>query len=192
MIALARLLRDRRGVTIVEFALVAPVLLLVLMATLELGYATYVSAMVRGAMTKAARQATIGNRTEAGVAASIKKEVGQIVGQQYVNVEAKSFYNFSNVGKAEKILQDTDPKGVYNKGDCYEDANNNGRYDSAIGATGLGTADDIVNYIVKVDYPNLTPLSGLAKWDARRQVTATIAIRNQPFTSRASATERCD
>lgn len=192
MTRLRRFPNDVRGVTLVEFALVSPVLLLVLMATLELGHTTYVAALVRGAMTKAARQATVGNQTEASIAANIKREVGQIVGERYVDVQTKSFYNFSNVGRPEKILQDIDPKGVYNIGDCYEDANNNGRYDSGVGSTGLGRADDIVNYTVTVEYPNLTPLRSFANWDANRKVTATIAVRNQPFSSRATATERCD
>ena len=58
---------DRRGATIVEFALVTPILLIVLMAALEFGYQGYINAMVQGAMTKAARLATVGGRTSADV-----------------------------------------------------------------------------------------------------------------------------
>lgn len=183
---------DRRGATIVEFALVTPILLMVLMGTLELGYQGYINAMVQGAMTKAARRATVGDQTPATIEKMIKDEVGQIVDRQYISVDSRSYYNFSNVGYAEKITQDTDPKGVYNKGDCYEDANNNGQYDASLGTSGLGTADDVTYYKVTANYPNLTPVAGFLKWAGRRTVSATIVLRNQPFTSRASATIRCD
>lgn len=183
---------DRRGATIVEFALVTPILLIVLMAALEFGYQGYINAMVQGAMTKAARLATVGGRTSADVEKMIKDEVGQVVDRQYISVETRSYYNFSNVGYAEKVTQDTDPKAVYNKGDCYEDANNNGQYDTSLGSAGLGTADDITYYKVTANYPNLTPISRFVSWVGRRSVSATIALRNQPFTSRAAATIRCD
>jgi Flp pilus assembly protein TadG len=187
-----RIASDRRGATIVEFALVMPILLTILLTTLEFGYQGYVNAMVQGAMTKAARLATVGGRTSADVEKMIKDEVGQIVDRQYISVETRSYYNFSNVGYAEKITQDTDPKTVYNKGDCYEDANNNGQYDTSLGSAGLGTADDITYYRVTANYPPLTPISGFVSWMGKRSVSATIALRNQPFTSRASATIRCD
>lgn len=187
-----RLLRDQRGATIVEFALIVPLLLTILLATLELGYQGYINAMVQGAMTKAARAATIGDQTPAGVETMIKNEVGQVVDSKYVSVETRGYYNFSNVGVAEKITQDTDPKGKYNKGDCYEDANNNGQYDTSAGTTGLGTADDVTYYKVTANYPNLTPISGFLNWTGKRNVVATIVLRNQPFTSRASTTIRCD
>ncbi|MBW4329321.1 pilus assembly protein [Stakelama sp. CBK3Z-3] len=186
------LLRDRRAVTVVEFAIIAPVLIMTLMATLEIGYQGYVTAMVEGAMTKAARKATVGDQDIDSVKQTIIDEVGQVVDKKYVTVDTKSYYNFSNVGKPEKILQDIDPKGVYNKGDCYEDANNNGKYDSTLGSADLGNADDIVNYTVTANYPNLTPVSGIMGWIDKRTVQATIAVRNQPYASRAAPTERCD
>ncbi|MFV0622406.1 TadE/TadG family type IV pilus assembly protein [Sphingomonas sp. ac-8] len=175
-----------------EFALVVPLLLTILMATLELGYQGYVNAMVQGAMTKAARMSTIGDQTQAGVTEKIKTEVGRVVDRRYVSVETRGYYNFSNVGRPEKITQDTDPKGKYNKGDCYEDANNNGKYDVSAGTSDLGTADDVTYYKVTANYPNLTPIAGFLKWAGKRNVTATIVLRNQPFTSRASTTIRCD
>ncbi len=189
---LHRLKTERRGATIVEFALIVPILIATLMATLELGYQGYITAMVQGAMTKAARKATVGDQTVDTIKGLIIDEVGQIVDKKFITVDAKSYYNFSNVGKPEKIIQDIDPKGVYNKGDCYEDANNNGQYDYSVASNNIGNADDIVNYTVTVNYPNLTPVAGLMGWLATRNVRATIAIRNQPFGSRAAPTVRCD
>lgn len=187
-----RVLRhDERGATIVEFAMIIPVLVGLLLSILEIGYQGYVTAMVQGALSKASRQVTVGNRTAADVVTTIKTEVQTVVPARYVTVSTRRYYNFSNVGKPEKITSDTDPKGVYNPGDCFEDANNNGLYDATPGDTGVGSADDIVYYTVNVVYPNLTPVGALLSWGPTRGVSATTVIRNQPFTSRAEPTTIC-
>ena len=183
--------QDKRGATIVEFALIVPVLVGLLLSILEIGYQGYVTAVVQGALSKASRQVTVGNKTAADVVATIKSEVQAVVPAQYVTVSTRRYYNFSNVGKPEKITSDTDPKGVFNLGDCFEDANNNGVYDATPGDTGVGSADDVVYYTVNVAYPNLTPVGALLSWGPTRSVAATTVIRNQPFTSRAEPTNIC-
>ncbi len=185
------LTRDNRGATIVEFALIIPVLVGLLLSILEIGYQGYVAAVVQGALSKASRQVTVGNKTAADVVTTIKTDVQAVVPAQYVTVATRRYYNFSNVGKPEKITDDTDPKGVFNLGDCFEDANNNGLYDSTPGDAGVGSADDVVYYTVNVVYPNLTPVGALLSWGPTRGVSATTVIRNQPFTSRAEPTKIC-
>jgi Flp pilus assembly protein TadG len=185
------LITDGRGATIVEFAMIIPVLVGLLLSILEVGYQGYVTAVVQGALSKASRQVTVGNRTAADVVTTIKSEVQGVVPAQYVTVSTRRYYNFSNVGKPEKITSDTDPKGAFNLGDCFEDANNNGGYDATPGDTGVGSADDIVYYTVNVVYPNLTPVGALLSWGPPRSVAATTVIRNQPFTSRAEPTTIC-
>jgi Flp pilus assembly protein TadG len=187
----ATLRDDTRGATIVEFAMILPVLIGLLLSILEVGYQGYVTAVVQGALSKASRQVTVGNRTADDVVATIKSEVQPVVPAKYVTVATRRYYNFSNVGKPEKITSDTDPKGVYNPGDCFEDANNNGSYDSTPGDIGVGSADDIVYYTVNIVYPNLTPIGALLSWGPTRTVSASTVIRNQPFTSRAQPTTIC-
>lgn len=182
---------DKRGATIVEFALVVPILVGLLLSILEVGYHGYVTAVVQGALSNASRQVTVGGKTATDVETIIKTEVQAVVPAQYVTVSTRRYYNFSNVGKPEKITSDTDPKGVFNLGDCFEDANNNATYDATLGDTGVGSADDIVYYTVNVAYPNLTPVGALLSWAPTRSVAATTVIRNQPFTSRAEPTTIC-
>lgn len=185
------LLRSRDGAAIVEFAFLAPVFCLLLTGGLELGYRVYLTSIIQGALLEASREATVGNMTGAQIDDIIRKRVGMLTKPEYVKeIKKESFYNFSNVGKPEKITQDTDPIGSYNTGDCYEDANNNNVYDSNL-TTGLGTADDIVRYSVRVEYPSLTPLAKMTKQTTLQTINATTVLRNQPFTSRAAPTERC-
>ena len=182
---------DVGGATIVEFALIVPVLIGLLMMILEVGYQGYVTAMVRGALSKAARMTTVGGKTSTDVVNTIKSEVQAVVPAQYVSVSTRRYYNYSNVGKPEKITSDTDPRNVFSPGDCYEDANNNGRYDATPGDDGVGSADDVIYYTAKVVYPNLTPVGPLLSWATERTVQATTAVRNQPFTSRGEPTIIC-
>lgn len=183
---------DRRGATLVEFALILPALLGMICVTLELGYKVYLTSVIQGALLEASRAATVGNMTGAQIDAMMKDRISVLTSVSNVkSITKEQFYNFSNVGKPEKITQDIDPKGVYNVGDCYEDANNNGVYDATT-TQGIGTADDIVRYTVVVQYPDLIPVAALLKWSTTQSITASTILRNQPFTSRAAPTIRCD
>lgn len=183
--------KDVRAATIVEFALLVPVLVWLLMMILEVGYQGYVTAVVRGALSKASRMTMVGGKTSADVINTIKTEVRDVVPTRYVTVSTRRYYNYSNIGKPEKITSDTDPRGTFNLGDCFEDANNNGRYDETPGDDGVGSADDVIYYTAKVVYPNLTPVGPLMSWTSTRTVQATTAVRNQPFTSRGEPTIIC-
>lgn len=186
-----RLRSDTRGATIVEFAIILPVLCVLLAGGLEIAYRTYLTAMLQSALLDAVRAASVGDKTADQIDALIRTRVGTLSnGAQVKSIEKDSAFNFSNVGKAEKITSDTDPIGTYNVGDCYEDANNNGTYDTSLN-TGMGTADDIIRLRVTVDYPNIMPVNKLMGWSARQQIYASTVLRNQPFTSRAQPTIRC-
>ena len=49
------------GVTIIEFAMILPVLLLLLLGLFDLGYRSYASSVLQGALHEAARMATVGD-----------------------------------------------------------------------------------------------------------------------------------
>jgi hypothetical protein len=111
--------------------------------------------------------------------------------QGTISIVKKSYYNFSRIGKPEKILTDTAPLGTYNSGDCFEDANGNGTYDTNGGASGLGGADDVVYYEVTVSMPRLFPMAKLLGWPANQTATSSVIIRNQPWANQASPTKVC-
>ncbi len=182
---------DRRGVTVLEFALILPVMLTLIFGGLELGYRAYLGAVIQGALLEVARVASVGNKTEEQIDTLIMGRIGVLTAIGNVkSIQKESFFNFSNVGKPEKITSDTDPIGVYNATDCYEDANNNNRYDTALNS-GIGTADDIVRYRVTVTYPDLLPAKGLLGWGSEQTIVASTVLRNEPFAGRSQPTIRC-
>jgi len=185
---LHRLLRTRRGATLPEFAIVLVPFLVLIMGSLDLGYQGYLRATVTGALEKAARKATVGDRTQAEVVTLITNEVRGVLPRSVrsdpnaVVVTPLSYYNFSAVGGGERITGDTAPIGVYNSTDCYEDRNGNGRYDATGGGgDNLGTADDIVYYTVTANVPRLFPIWRSIGWTDTVTASARTLIRNQPF-----------
>jgi Flp pilus assembly protein TadG len=188
-----RLRHHARGATLLEFGLVAGPLILTIMAIGDLGYQSYLRAVTRGVLEKAARSASVGTLNSTQIDAYIESQMSAIASKNALPpaVVKKSYYNFSRVGKPEKITTDTAPIGSYNSGDCYEDANNNGSYDTNSGATGLGGADDIVYYEVTISMPRLFPMAKMLGWSATQSATASTMVRNQPWANQGSPTIRC-
>ncbi len=54
-----RLAADQIGATVVEFALIAPVLVMTLLGLFDMAYSTYTSSVMQGAIANAARNSAI-------------------------------------------------------------------------------------------------------------------------------------
>lgn len=179
--------RDERGATLMEFGLIVTPLCLFIMGVGDLGYQAYLRSVAQGVLDRAARSASIGTLNSAQIDAYITDQMQTINSKNGTTaVVKKSYYNFSRVGKPEKITTDIAPLGSFNTGDCFEDSNGNGTYDMSAGSTGLGGADDIVFYQVTVSMPRLFPMAKLLGWSATQSATANATIRNQPWSNQAA------
>lgn len=189
---LKSLRQDMRGSTLVEFAIVALPLIIMMMAMFDLGFREYISIQLAGALDKSARQVTVGTATNvATIKASVTSQIKDILPGASVNVVPSSYDAFSKVGKPELITTDTAPTGVYNKGDCFEDENGNGVWDADSGLNGTGGSDDIVYYTATVTYPEIVPMRRLLGWSATETVTGTAMMKNQPYASQADPAVIC-
>lgn len=178
-----RLHRDRRGIAAVEFALVAPVMLIVMLGFVDLAYTMYVRAMLEGTLQEAARLTTVGNQTPASVDTFVKNRMRGFGARIDVSSKTTSYYEYSGVGKPEKIKQDTAPFGEYNEGDCWEDLNGNTEWDSVSGVDGVGGSDDVVYYETSATFPAIVPIYKFINLSDMHVVKATTVLRNQPFAS---------
>lgn len=173
---------DLDGAAAVEFALIAPALIMVLLGLMDLGYNLYTGTLLEGAIQKAARDATI--EGAAGSAASLDSRVTDIVndiaGDATIGFTRKSYTNFSDVNRAEDFT-DTNEDGACNDGEPFEDVNGNHAWDADRGATGMGGARDAVLYTVTVSYDRPFPLMGLLGFDNRVTTIARTVLRNQPY-----------
>lgn len=179
-----RLGRDTSGATIVEFALVLPVMCTLLLGALDLGYRGYVTSIIQGSMHEAVRIATLGNRTPEQIEAHVTNSLREFSADAEIETELKSYYDFTGVGIPEVITADTAPIGQYNPGDCYQDANDNSQYDMDRGRTGRGGADDVLRLKVTMRYPRMVPVGGLMGWSDDVEIVQETVLRNQPFAGR--------
>ncbi len=197
-----RLRRDVRGVTVVEFALITPPMLLLLLGGLEIGYQSYVRSVLQGALNDAARTASVenpqistpGNTVEEKVAGLISGTVKHVAPKATVTVTQQSFFEFSNIGNPEKLMTDHNGNGEFDAadGDCWEDTKENGVYDTDTGTSGRGGANDVVLYNASVSTPRLLPIHAfIPRMDKTIDFTVETAVRNQPYQALQTAPVLC-
>lgn len=181
--------RDSRGITLVEFAIVVGPLCVLLLGGLDLAYQSYLRSVVQGALNDVARSGSMeapefnceGESIPEQVRCAIETKTDIVARDATYRIETRNFYEFSGVGRSEKLITDYDKNGVYDEGDCWEDINENGVYDEDAGREGLGGADDVAFYEVTVTMPRLFPMGGLLGAPDEYNITARSAIRNQPY-----------
>ena len=180
--ALRRLHENASGVAAVEFAMVAPALLLTIMGIFDLGYNIYANTMVQGAIQHAARDSTIegSDLRLADIDARVSRAVHNVVPRATIAFSRKAYANFSDVSRAEDYT-DSDGNGVCDNGEPFEDANRNGTWDDDRGANGQGGARDAVLYSVTVTYSRGFPMASLIGLPDTVTTEAATVLRNQPY-----------
>jgi Flp pilus assembly pilin Flp len=184
--------KRNEGATAVEFGIIAPVLMLFLMGVMDFGHWVYVRSIAVGALEGVARSAGVGGA--AVVPATFQTDVeNQHAAPAATFVwDPRSYYQFSGVGKPEKLITDVDGDGSYDAGDCWQDLNPNLTYDTAPGRAGVGGADDILFYKVTVTFPPLISLGGfMPGLDTDHVSTLTTIVRRQPYAAQPTPAIRC-
>jgi Flp pilus assembly pilin Flp len=182
---------DNRGVTAVEFALVAPVLLTAIIGGLDVGYLAYARSVLQGALNDIARTGSLespdlncaGASTEEKLKCAVEKRSDTVARNAKYDFVIKSYYDSNGVGRGERLITDYNHNGRYDPGDCFQDLNENGEFDSVAGREGIGGADDVVLYDVTLTMPRLLPMASLLGWASEYRIHATTAVRNQPYSS---------
>jgi hypothetical protein len=187
------LLRDKRGVSAVEFAMLAPVLLMLICGTIDLGYVYMAQSSLTGAVARAAR-ASVAKQEETQTArdtamrAAITNTMSdyQPVPGGEVAIESRVYDDFD--GARPEPYQDTVANGRYDPpsgtfpGEPFTDRNGNGvrdletRYkDGTTGETG-----DVVRYTATYTVQHL--FGFISAWNGEPGVhlSATSVVRNEP------------
>ncbi|MXO73347.1 TadE/TadG family type IV pilus assembly protein [Alteraurantiacibacter buctensis] len=177
-----RLSACTRGAAIVEFALVAPLFLMMLFAVFDTGMKVYASSVLQGAMQRVGRDFSMedaySRRTE--LENLIRGQVGSVVPGAQFTFNRRSYFDFGDIGQAEKF-DDINADGQCNANEPFEDANGNGAWDSDRGRSGNGGARDAVVFTATVSYRRLLPLGALVGWPSTEELRATTVLRNQPY-----------
>lgn len=181
--------RDERGVTIVEFAIIAPVLLITILGMFDMGYNLYVQTILKGAVQKAARDSTIegADANSAAIDAAVSSAVHGIAANAQVSFSRKAYSTFGDVGQPEDF-SDLNGDGACDEGEPFEDANRNGSWDPDRGREGTGSARDAVLYIVTIRYPRAFPIGRLIGISDTFSTDAETVLRNQPYAANEAQT----
>jgi Flp pilus assembly protein TadG len=180
MIRRRSLADDQSGAAIVEFALIAPVLLITLFGLFDVGHGMYTRSMLQGAIEKASRDSTIEGSTPAQLDAKVSAVVRRIAPSAAIAFNRSSYTSFTDVGQPEEFV-DTNSNGSCDSGETFEDANSNGVWDADQGRAGNGGARDAVLYVVSVSYPRLMPIGRLIGQSNMTRMTTVTVLRNQPY-----------
>jgi Flp pilus assembly protein TadG len=177
----------RRGTAVMEFALIAPVAVLSIIGLLELSMIMFVQSLMEGGLREASRFGITGyippgmTREERILEIVASNTIG-LVDMETVEVITKVYPSFSDVNQPEPFT-DQNANGSYDAGEPFTDSNGNGQWDSDMGTAGIGGPGDIVRYTLTYDWPLLTPvLSSIIGTGGKIKLSATAAVRNEPFT----------
>lgn len=173
---------DTRGVTVVEFALICPVLLMLLMGTYDVGYQLYISSVMQGAIQKAGRDSTIEGAATATstIDQRVMDQVKAVVPGGTFTFTRKAYATFSTVGKPEDF-SDLNSNGKCDKGEPYEDINGNNSWDTDRGISGQGGAKDAVLYTATVTYPRPLAVAPMLGFSKDITIKTETVLRNQPY-----------
>jgi len=205
---------DARGSSIIEFAIIFPIMMIMIMGMLELCYKQYGIAVLQGVVQKAARDSSLqtGATNATALDARVRtlySEINSMSGTTFT-FSRRNFEDFSNAGRLEPsngpggrcAPPPPSPALPY----TYTDINSDSIWNDG-GAAGQGGAQDVVLYTVTVSYPSLLPIQTLfrfqqtqrpwggstnapdttASW-ANQTISASTVLRNQPFANQAART----
>lgn len=189
---LRRLGADRRGNTLVEFAIVAPVMCLFLAGSFDMAHTLYTRAVLQGIVQKTARDSGLESSTDptaqAALDAKVKNSVMALSNNATVTITRRFYRTFSDaqLAKAEPWT-DTDKDGTCNHGEPYQDNNGNATWDRDGGDAGQGTAKDRTVYTVTMSYPRMFPINGfIPGLGPKTSIVASTVLENQPYSDQQS------
>ncbi|RYE01296.1 MAG: pilus assembly protein [Sphingomonadales bacterium] len=192
---LHRLRRDERGATVVEFAIVAPVMGLVLLGAFDVSHTLYMRGVLQGIVQKTARDSTLEDSADTTVQNTldtrVKSQVMALANNATVKITRRYYRTFSQASAARAETFTDSASGIYKNGTCdggepYEDANRNGVWDKDGGNDGQGGAKDAVLYTVEVSYPRFFPIYKMIGGSSTTKISSSTVLKNQPYGDQAA------
>ena len=175
-----------KGATAVEFAIIGPILILLVIGIVELGLLLAARTLLDNAAFAASRVGKTGysasGQTQAQtISAAVGKAVSRYLDTSKLTLTSKAYSDYGDIGKPEPYT-DLNKNGKWDSGESYTDVNGNGSWDSDQGRTGAGDAGQIVLYTITYNWPLVTPwLKGLVGTGGVFPISTKIVVKNEPF-----------
>ncbi len=183
---------DDQGVTAVEFAMVSPILVMILLALFDFSHTLWSNSVLEGAMDFAARSSTMETVTTTAsrnaLDDEIKKRVRATVGNDAAFAFKRTAYqDYADVERGYEDFTDSgSPKdGICNNNEIFVDANGDGVWSDDGGRDGGGGAQDAVVYEVTVTYRSKLSFANFMGAGGPKTMVAQTILKNQPFSEQA-------
>lgn len=185
---LGRFRRSERGTALLEFALVAPPLFLLVIGMFEVAMLMFVDVSVEGGIKEAARWGITGQQSpdpdltrEEQIVEIIEANTYGLVDLTSADVSVLVYDSFTDVGKPEPWTDDPPYNGVHDAGEAYDDVNGDGEWSEDQGIAGAGTFGEVVQYTVHYTWALMTPLIGdIMSADGVIHLSSSVVVRNEP------------
>lgn len=185
--------RDTSGATIVEFAVVAPIFIGIIMFIFDMGFMAYARSILSGevnAVGRASALETATDETRADMDARVAEQVRLIVPDGTVTFERESFNTYGLAQTRVEPFVDVNDNDRCDTGDSYLDLNGNSRFDLDGARTGGGGARDVVIYTATLQYTRIFPVAEFFGMDRDVELQARTILKNQPFDQQSQPNSR--
>lgn len=182
---------DTRGATIIEFAIVAPVLALLLLGGFDTAHSLYMRAVLQGVVQKTARdsalESSLDTAAQTAIDDKVRAQVRAIANNATITITRRFYRTFSLAAAAQaESYTDNNADGRCDNGEPFQDDNNNGVWDSDGGDSGQGGAKDRTVYTVALTYPRFFPLYSIIGGSNTTKISASTVLENQPYSDQGS------
>ena len=181
-----KLTRCTQGASTIEFALVAPVLFLLIFGFIELSLIFFNYLVLESATSITSRTGRTGyNNSTLDRPTFLRQEIGRlsqgIIDTQRLTISISVFAEFNEL-QPEPCVAPQTPPCPGTPGLDYLDSNGNGRWDDGNGSPGAGGPGDVVAYRVSYPWRILTPLlSQIIGRNGVYVIRTSAAVRNERF-----------
>lgn len=179
-------LQGEKGVSAISFAIVGPLFIFLVIASLELAFVLMAQNTLEGAAREAARFGIIGGNVDrmAEITKRVKDTVqtlsGGMMDPAKVTITTKAYTSLENLGRPEPFT-DLNENGEYDTNEPFDDINGNGEWDEDQGASNsFGVGGQAVQLELEYTWDTLIPFLGENRLV---KVRASTLVVNEDFPS---------
>lgn len=178
--------QDEQGTAAIEFAIISPVLFMLLLAIFEFASAYFAQQVMENVSYNISRTGKTGfvapgQTQEQTILAMLTNRLDGLIDPETIAMETRTYSEFSDVNQNEPFV-DANGNGVRDDGENYTDLNANGEYDGVLSIGDFGEGGQITVYEITVPWRVMTPILGqLVGEDGTINLSSHIIVRNEPY-----------
>lgn len=192
---------DESGISVTEFGLISPAIIVMLLGTMDAGHTLYMRTVVDGTIQDVARDSALEDgqilAKQEAVDQRIRRQIQKLNKNANVGITRRYYRNFTQASEAEaEEFTDTNSNGTCDNGEPFIDANLNDSWDADGADEGQGQAKDVAIVTVTVTYDRLLPMANLIGLPEQVTIGANTVLANQPWAEQqqygAAQTRNCN